>query len=43
MFLKVIGIDSICSKLLKTVVLLAVRLYLAKLQLKNRKIWTIFD
>jgi len=31
----VMGIDSICSKLLKTVGLLAVRLDLAKLQLKN--------
>jgi len=29
------GIDSICSKLLKTVSLLAVRLDLAKLRLKN--------
>jgi len=35
MFLKVIGIDSICRKLLKTVGLLAVRLDLAKLRLKN--------
>jgi len=35
MFLKVIGIDSIFSKLLKTVVLLDVRFDLAKLQLKN--------
>jgi len=31
------GIDSICSKLLKTVGPLAVRLDLAKLRLKNRK------
>jgi len=29
------GIDSICSKLLKTVGLLAVRLDLTKLRLKN--------
>jgi len=35
MFLNVIGIDSIFSKLLKTVGLLAVRLDLAKLRLKN--------
>jgi len=35
MFLKVMGIDSICNKLLRTVVFLSVRLYLAKLRLKN--------
>jgi len=35
MFFKVIEIDSICRKLLKTVGLLAVRLDLAKLRLKN--------
>jgi len=35
MFLKVIGIDSICSKLLKTVGLFVVRLDLANLRLKN--------
>jgi len=35
MFLEVIGIYTICSKLLKTVGLLAVRLDLAKLRLKN--------
>jgi len=35
MFLKVTGIDSICSKLLKTVGILAGRLDLAKLRLKN--------
>jgi len=35
MFLKVIGIDSICSKLLKTVGFLALRPDLAKLRLKN--------
>jgi len=37
MFLNMLGIDSICSKLLKTVGPLAVRLDLAKLRLKNRK------
>jgi len=37
MFIKVMGIDSICSKLSKTVGLLAVRLDLDKLRLKNRK------
>jgi len=36
MFLKLMGIDSIFSKLLKTVALLAVRLNLVKLLLKNR-------
>jgi len=35
MFLKIVGIDSICSKPLKTVGLFAVRLDLAKLRLKN--------
>jgi len=35
MFFKVIGIDSICGMLLKTVGLLVVRLDLAKLGLKN--------
>jgi len=43
MFLKVIGINSICSKLLKTVGLLAVRLNLTKLRLKNHKKKSIFD
>jgi len=36
MFLKMVGVDSICSKLLKTASLLAVRFDLAKLRLKNR-------
>jgi len=35
MFLEVMGIDSICSKLLKAVGLLAVRLDWAKLRLKK--------
>jgi len=39
MFLKVVGIDNICSKLLKTVGLLAVRLNLTKLRLKNHEKW----
>jgi len=34
-FLKVTGIDSFCSKLLKTVGILVVRLHLANLRLKN--------
>jgi len=37
------GIDSICSKLLKTVGLLAVRLDLTKLRLKNHDKMSIFD
>jgi len=37
------GIDSICSKLLKTVILLAVRLDLDKLRLKNHEKMNIFD
>jgi len=37
------GIDSICSKLLKTVGLLAVRLDLIKLRLKNHEKMSIFD
>jgi len=37
------GIDSICSKLLKTFGLLAVRLNLTKLRLKNHKKMSIFD
>jgi len=43
MFLKVMGIDSICSKLLNTVGLLAVRLNLTKLRVKNHKKKSIFD
>jgi len=43
MFFKVMGIDSIFSKLLRTVGLLAVRLDLAKLRLKNHKKKSIFD
>jgi len=39
----VIGIDSICRKLLKTVGILAVPLDLAKLRLKNHKKMSIFD
>jgi len=35
MFLKLMGIDSICSRLLKAVGLLAVRLDLTKPRLKN--------
>jgi len=41
-FLKIIGIVSIFSKLLKTVGLLAVRLDLAKLRLKNWKEKPVF-
>jgi len=41
-YLKVMGIDSICSKLLKTVDLLAVRLNLTKLRLQPQK-KSIFD
>jgi len=37
------GIDSICSKLLKTVGLLAERLDLAKLRLNNHYKMSIFD
>jgi len=43
MFLKVMEIDSICCKLLKTVGLLAVRLDLAKLRLENHEKIRIFD
>jgi len=42
-FLKVIGIVSVGSKLFKTVGLLAVRLDLTKLRLKNWKENRIFD
>jgi len=38
-----IGIDSNWSKLLKTIGLLAVRLDLAKLRMKNHKKKSIFD
>jgi len=43
MFLNVTGTDSIYSKLLKTVGLLAVRLVLTKLRLKNHEKMSIFD
>jgi len=43
MFLKVTRIDSICSKLLKTVGLLVVPLDLAELRLKNLHKMSIFD
>jgi len=43
MFLKVMGIDSIFSKLFRTVGILAVRLDLAKLRLKNHEKINIFD
>jgi len=42
-FLKMIGIDSKGSKLPKTVGILAVRLDLAKLRLKNHYKMCIFD
>jgi len=43
MFLKVVGINSICSQLLKTVGLLDVRLDLAQLRLKKHQKMSIFD
>jgi len=43
MLLKVIWIDSICGKLLKTVGILAGRLDLAKPLLKNHYKMSIFD
>jgi len=42
MFLKVMGIESIGGKLLKTVCLLVVRLDLAKLRVKNHNKKKVF-